>query len=83
MKEGLPRGCYWVGTVIYARARVKGRLVRWSLHTSNPRTAKRRREALLGPMARKEGPKLGGSPRLRLELPPPWRGPPRPSRRRL
>jgi integrase/recombinase XerD len=40
-----PPGCFWRGDVLWGRTRIKGRLVRWSLHTDNPALAKQRRAA--------------------------------------
>jgi integrase/recombinase XerD len=39
-----PRGCFWRGDTLFARVRIKGRLVRWSLQTSDPKVAAERRE---------------------------------------
>jgi len=43
-KPKAPSGCYWDGHVLYGRARVKGRLHRWSLQTSDPKIAKKARD---------------------------------------
>jgi integrase/recombinase XerD len=40
-----PAGCFWRGNTIHGRARIKGRLVTWSLHTDNPKIAAERRKA--------------------------------------
>jgi integrase/recombinase XerD len=40
-----PAGCYWFGDVLYGRIKVKGKRIRWSLHTDNPAIARKAREA--------------------------------------
>jgi integrase/recombinase XerD len=40
-----PRGCFWRGDTLFGRTRIKGRLVRWSLQTSDPRVAAKRWKA--------------------------------------
>jgi integrase/recombinase XerD len=40
-----PSGCYWRGNTLWGRTRIKGRLVGWSLHTSDPKIAAERRKA--------------------------------------
>lgn len=44
-KRSAPPGCYWRGSVLWARAGVAGREYRWSLRTGNVGIAARRREA--------------------------------------
>ena len=44
-KRKAPAGCFWRGDTLYGRVRVRGRLVRWSLETDDPKIAKTRREA--------------------------------------
>lgn len=39
-----PAGCFWRGNTLYGRTRIKGRLLVWSLRTSNPKVATERRE---------------------------------------
>jgi integrase/recombinase XerD len=40
-----PPGTFWRGDTLYGRTRVKGRLIKWSLETDNPRLAAARRKA--------------------------------------
>jgi integrase/recombinase XerD len=40
-----PPGCYWRGSTLWAKAMVGGRMSWWSLDTSDPAIAKKRREA--------------------------------------
>jgi integrase/recombinase XerD len=40
-----PPGCFWRGATLFGRARIKGHLYRWSLHTDNPKLAAERRRA--------------------------------------
>jgi integrase/recombinase XerD len=40
-----PAGCFWRGDTLHGRTRIKGRLVTWSLHTSDPKLAAARRKA--------------------------------------
>ena len=40
-----PPGCYWRGATLWAKAMVGGRMSWWSLDTSDPAIAKKRREA--------------------------------------
>ena len=40
-----PHRCFWRGNNIYGRTRIKGRLIIWSLHTSDPKLAVGRRKA--------------------------------------
>ena len=40
-----PRGCFWRGHTLWGRARIAGRLVRWSLHTEDPEVAALRRQS--------------------------------------
>jgi hypothetical protein len=40
-----PAGCFWRGDTLYGRTRIKGRLIVWSLHTSDPKLAAARRKA--------------------------------------
>lgn len=40
-----PRGTFWRGDTLYGRARIAGRLVKWSLQTDNPKIAAERRKA--------------------------------------
>jgi integrase/recombinase XerD len=37
-----PPGCYWRGDTLWGRKRVKGREIRWSLHTDDPKIARQR-----------------------------------------
>jgi integrase/recombinase XerD len=40
-----PAGCFWRGATLYGRTRIKGRLIVWSLHTSDAKVAAERRKA--------------------------------------
>src|ERR1700733_13101319 len=40
-----PAGCFWRGDTLHGRTRIKGRLVTWSLRTSDPKLAAARRAA--------------------------------------
>ena len=40
-KPKAPPGCYWRGNTLWGRIKVRGRLVRWSLNTNDPRSQKR------------------------------------------
>jgi hypothetical protein len=40
-----PPGCYWRGPVLWGEVQVRGRRVRWSLATDEPKVAALRREA--------------------------------------
>jgi integrase/recombinase XerD len=40
-----PAGCYWREGVLWGRIKVKGREIRWSLRTSDPKVAAQRRAA--------------------------------------
>jgi integrase/recombinase XerD len=40
-----PAGCFWRGDTLHGRTRIKGRLVTWSLRTSDPKLAAARRKA--------------------------------------
>jgi integrase/recombinase XerD len=40
-----PSGCFWRGSTLHGRARIKGRLVTWSLRTDDPKLAAERRKA--------------------------------------
>jgi integrase/recombinase XerD len=40
-----PAGCYWRANTIWGRAKVRGRELRWSLQTSDPKVAAERRKA--------------------------------------
>jgi integrase/recombinase XerD len=40
-----PTGCYWRGDTLWGFVKVRGRRIRWSLQTDNPKLAKERREA--------------------------------------
>jgi integrase/recombinase XerD len=44
-KRKAPKGCYWVGDVLYGRTRIKGKLERIALGTDNPAVAVGRRKA--------------------------------------
>jgi integrase/recombinase XerD len=44
-KPKAPAGCYWRGATLWGRAFVKGREFRWSLQTSDPKVAAKRRAA--------------------------------------
>ena len=44
-KSKPPAGCYWRGSTLWGRIKVRRRLIRWSLNTSDPAVAKTRREA--------------------------------------
>src|ERR1700690_3482799 len=46
-----PRGCFWRGNILWGRARVAGRVVRWSLHTDDPAVAEVRRRAYRNQLA--------------------------------
>jgi integrase/recombinase XerD len=39
-----PAGCFWRGDTLYGRTRIKGRLLVWSLRTSDPKVAAQRRK---------------------------------------
>ena len=39
-----PAGCFWRGDTLYGRTRIKGRLIVWSLRTSDPKVAAERRK---------------------------------------
>jgi integrase/recombinase XerD len=39
-----PAGCFWRGDTLYGRTRIKGRLLVWSLRTSDPKVATDRRK---------------------------------------
>jgi integrase/recombinase XerD len=45
MARKAPAGCYWREGVLWGRAKVKGKDIRWSLHTDDPALAKTRRAA--------------------------------------
>jgi integrase/recombinase XerD len=40
-----PPGCYWRGSTLWGRVRIKGKLFRWSLETDDPRLAATRRKS--------------------------------------
>jgi integrase/recombinase XerD len=40
-----PPGCYWRSNTLWACAKVRGRRIRWSLQTDDPKIAKERRQA--------------------------------------
>src|SRR6202040_225998 len=40
-----PAGCFWRGDTLHGRTRIKGRLVTWSLRTSDAKLAAARRKA--------------------------------------
>jgi integrase/recombinase XerD len=44
-KPKAPAGCYWRGNTLWGRTRIKGRLIGWSLHTSDAKVAAERRKA--------------------------------------
>ena len=44
-KRKAPPGCYWRGDSLWGRAKLNGRDIRWSLHTSDPAVARARRKA--------------------------------------
>jgi integrase/recombinase XerD len=44
-KRKAPAGCYWRNGVLWGQAKVKGTRYQWSLHTSDPKLAKARRNA--------------------------------------
>jgi integrase/recombinase XerD len=43
-KPRAPRGCFWRGSCLWGRVKVRGRDIKWSLHTDNPAIARQRRE---------------------------------------
>jgi integrase/recombinase XerD len=45
MARKAPAGCYWRDTVLWAQVKIKGRRIRWSLDTDDPKLARQRREA--------------------------------------
>ena len=69
-KRKAPPGCYWRGNTLWARTQVRGREVRWSLHTSDPAIARTQyqagRERLIGDAHH------GGSPRGFVEAMEGW-----------
>ena len=69
-KRKAPPGCYWRGNTLWARTQVRGREVRWSLHTSDPAVARTKyqagRERLIGDAHH------GGSPRSFVEAMEGW-----------
>jgi hypothetical protein len=46
-----PRGCFWRQNTLWGRARIAGKVVRWSLHTSDPAVAEVRRRAYRNQLA--------------------------------
>jgi integrase/recombinase XerD len=44
-KPKAPPGCYWRGDALYGRVKLKGRDLRWPLHTSDPKIARARQAA--------------------------------------
>ena len=44
-KRKAPPGTYWRGKILFGRAKIRGRLLRWLLGTDDPAIAKARREA--------------------------------------
>jgi hypothetical protein len=44
MKAKAPAGTFWRGNVLWGRTRQRGKLFRWSLHTSDVEEAARRRQ---------------------------------------
>jgi len=42
-KPKAPFGCFWRGGVLWGRMRRNGTLIRWSLHTADPKVATERR----------------------------------------
>jgi integrase/recombinase XerD len=44
-KRRAPPGCFWRGDILFGRKRINGRLVRWSLETSDPAVARQRQKA--------------------------------------
>jgi hypothetical protein len=44
-----PRGTYWRGDVLWGRRKTKGRDIRWSLHTDDPKVAATRRRGRVLP----------------------------------
>jgi integrase/recombinase XerD len=45
MQRKAPAGCYWRGDILWGRTFIKGRECRWSLQTSDPKIAAKRRAA--------------------------------------
>ena len=43
-RPNAPAGCFWRSNTLYGRTRIKGRLVVWSLRTSDPKVATERRK---------------------------------------
>jgi hypothetical protein len=46
-----PRGCFWRQNTLWGRARIAGKVVRWSLHTDDPAVAEVRRRAYRNQLA--------------------------------
>src|SRR5258708_40344861 len=69
-KRKAPPGCYWRVNALWARTQIRGREIRWSLHTSDPALARTKyqagRERLIGDAYH------GGSPRSFVEAMEGW-----------
>jgi integrase/recombinase XerD len=44
-RSKVPAGCYWRGDTLWGRVKVRGRTIRWSLQTDDPKIAAQRRKA--------------------------------------